>query len=96
TYITAGGGGGSVSEFPAPDTYLGHETANDTPVPMKYSERDGQDRTKKVTWSRVRFRGYSLVSVDVIAGTGTTPPKMDVRAISADGSLVDQIIVQRS
>ncbi|EME55233.1 purple acid phosphatase family protein [Amycolatopsis decaplanina] len=96
TYITAGGGGGSVSEFPAPDTYLGHETSNDSPVPMKYSERDGQDRTKKVTWSRVRFRGYSLVAVDVIAGTGTTPPKMDVRAISADGTLVDQIIAQRS
>ncbi|WP_233598989.1 hypothetical protein [Amycolatopsis sp. WAC 01375] len=47
-------------------TYLGHETGNDSPVPMKYSEQDGQDRTKKVTWSRVRFRDGTLVDQIIV------------------------------
>ncbi|WP_037309796.1 purple acid phosphatase family protein [Amycolatopsis orientalis] len=96
TYITAGGGGDSVSEFPAPDTYLGHETANDSPIPMKFSYEDGHSTTKKVTWSRVRFRGYSLVAVDVVPAAGGTPAGLEVRAISADGTLIDQITLRRS
>jgi hypothetical protein len=96
TYVVAGGGGGGIYSFPASDTYLGHETPNDSAVPMVICEPDGKNETVKVTWSRVRYTGYCLVAVDVTPAAGSTPAQMTVRSLAEDGTAVDQFTVQRS
>ncbi|MFJ8473300.1 purple acid phosphatase family protein [Kitasatospora sp. NPDC094011] len=96
TYVVAGGGGGGLYTFPASDTYLGHETRNDDPVPMVVSERSGHEQTVEVTWSRVRYTGYCLVAVDVTpAVAGGAPARMEVRSVTEDGTAVDRVTVQR-
>ncbi len=95
TYVVAGGGGGGLYTFPASDTYLGHETANDSPVPMKYSDKDGHDHTVKVTWSRVRYTGYCLIALDVAPASGDTPAQLTARALTEDGTVVDRFVVRR-
>jgi hypothetical protein len=95
-YVVAGGGGGSIYTFPAADSYLGHVSTSDKSIPMKYSDPDGTDETVKVTWSRVRYTGYCLVSVDATQATATTPAQLTVRSLMEDGTAVDQFTVQRS
>ncbi|MFB7911323.1 purple acid phosphatase family protein [Kitasatospora sp. NPDC056076] len=95
TYVVAGGGGGGLYKFPASDTYLGHETRNDAPVPMVVSDRSGHEQTVKVTWSRVRYTGYCLVAVDVTPAAGGAPARMEVRSVTEDGTAVDRVTVQR-
>jgi hypothetical protein len=95
TYVVAGGGGGGVYKFPASDTYLGHETKNDAPVPMQISDESGKDHIVDVTWSRVRYTGYCLVSVNVTAATGTAPARMTVQALTEDGTAVDRFTVSK-
>ncbi|WP_371515463.1 purple acid phosphatase family protein [Kitasatospora sp. NBC_01300] len=95
TYVVAGGGGGGVYSFPVPDTYLGHETKNDSPVPMVVADPSGHNQTVKVSWSRVRYTGYCLVAVDVTPAAAGKPARMAVRSITEDGTAVDQFTVQR-
>ncbi|GAB3892193.1 metallophosphoesterase [Kibdelosporangium lantanae] len=96
-YVVAGGGGDDIYKFPSSvaETYLGHETKNTDPIPMKYSDPDGNDKTVKVTWSRVRYRGHSILVVDAIPGAPGKPARLDVRAVAEDGSVVDQFTVRR-
>ncbi|WP_020664622.1 purple acid phosphatase family protein [Amycolatopsis benzoatilytica] len=95
TYVVAGGGGGGIYKFPASDTYLGHETPNDKPVPMVVSDKDGKDHTVQVTWSRIRYTGYCLVAVDAIPARPGKPARLNVRSVTEDGTEVDQFTVQR-
>ncbi len=95
TYVVAGGGGGGIYSFPGSDTYIGHETNNDAAQPMKVSDKDGHDKTVKVTWSRIRYTGYCLVAVTVTPASGTTPARMNVQSLTEDGTAVDQFTVQR-
>ena len=50
----------------------------------------------KVTWSRVRYRGYGLIAVDVTPKTGSVPAQMKVRALTETGALVDEFTIRRS
>ncbi|MFS8104123.1 metallophosphoesterase family protein [Lentzea alba] len=52
----------------------------------------GLDRfsTDTLPWSRVRYRGYGLVAVDV------APKQMTVRALDEDGGLIDQFTLPRT
>ncbi|WIX98918.1 hypothetical protein QRX60_33335 [Amycolatopsis mongoliensis] len=43
----------------------------------------------KVTWSRVRYRGYGLVAVDV------TAEQMVVRALAENGDQIDELTLRR-
>ncbi|MFD4657440.1 metallophosphoesterase [Kitasatospora sp. NPDC058444] len=95
TYVVAGGGGGGLYSFPASDTYLGHESANDKPVPMVVSDRSGHSQTVKVTWSRVRYAGYCLVAIDVTPAVAGKPARMELRSVTEDGTAVDRVTVQR-
>jgi hypothetical protein len=95
-YVVAGGGGGGVYSFPASDCYLGHETGNDSPVPMQICEPDGTNETVKVAWSRVRYTGYCLVAVDVTPATSSTPAQLTVRSLMEDGTPVDEFVVRRT
>jgi 3',5'-cyclic AMP phosphodiesterase CpdA len=96
TYVVAGGGGGGVYSFPASDSYLGHETPNDKPVPMVICDPNGNNETVEVTWSRVRYTGYCLLSVNVTPAVHGRPATLSVRSLTEDGTVVDDFTVQRS
>lgn len=95
TYVVAGGGGGGIYSFPAADSYLGHETGNDSPVPMLVCDPNGHNETVQVTWSRVRYTGYCLVAVDVTPAYAGKPARMTVRSLIEDGTPVDRFTLQR-
>lgn len=91
TYITAGAGGQALDKFykNAPESYLGNENTGGTPTMRCYKKNSSSSTDTKVTWSRVRYRGYSLVAIDV---TGNT---MKVRALNEDGVLIDELTLRR-
>ena len=55
----------------------------------------GKNETVQVTWSRVRYTGYCLVTVGVTQATTTTPAQLNVSSLMEDGTVVDQFTVQR-
>ncbi|NBH06756.1 metallophosphoesterase family protein [Amycolatopsis sp. SID8362] len=90
TYVTAGGGGQALDAFykNAPESYLGH--VNDAAATMKSYKKGGKTPTDTVvTWSRVRYRGYGLVVVDVVPG------QLTVRALGETGDKVDEVVLRR-
>lgn len=91
TYITAGAGGQALDKFykNAPESYLGNENTSGTPTMRCFKKNSSSSTDTKVTWSRTRYRGYSIVAVDV---TKTT---MKVRALNEDGVLIDELTLQR-
>jgi hypothetical protein len=64
TYVTAGAAGRSLYSFPVPDSYAGHVNDLDA-VPSYVWGSGGVKVTEAVTWSRVRYTGYSFLAVDV-------------------------------
>jgi hypothetical protein len=95
TYITAGGGGVGLYDFPAPDSYLGH--APDVPSVRGYVHEPGGTTAKEtVTWSRVRYTGYCLLVIDSKPGwrPGATST-LTVRGLAEDGSEVDRVTLAR-
>jgi hypothetical protein len=63
TYITAGGGGESLYEFTAADSYEG--AVNNVASVSAYVNADGGTEVPEtVTWSRVRYTGYCLVVIE--------------------------------
>lgn len=97
TYITAGGGGQALDKFRknAPESYVDNDGLSGTPTMRCYKKNSASSTETKVTWSRVRYRGYGITAVDVTPKTGTTPAKMTVRALDEDGVLIDEITIQR-
>ncbi|WHT16296.1 metallophosphoesterase family protein [Crossiella sp. CA-258035] len=97
TYITAGGGGESVNKWTdrsIEDSYLGH--VRDATATMRLDQENGPTEKIKVGWSRVRYRGYSLVAVDVTPAKDGAPAQLKVRALTETGKLVDEITMRRS
>ncbi|MFI6096330.1 purple acid phosphatase family protein [Lentzea sp. NPDC051213] len=92
TYITAGGGGEALDMFykDAPESYLDHENTGGSPTMKCFKKNSDSHTDTEVAWSRVRYRGYSLVAVDVTPGT------MTVRALAEDGTLIDEITLRRA
>jgi hypothetical protein len=93
-YVTAGAGGRGLYSFGAPDSYAGHEHPSDEI--KSYVWAAGRERVpEKVTWSRVRYTGYSFVAVDVEpAGEGHTTT-MTLRAVTEDGAEIDRVVIAR-
>ncbi|WP_040812984.1 metallophosphoesterase, partial [Nocardia concava] len=84
-YYTVGGGGRPRYGFQpgSPETYRGHEVA-DTTVPNSFVwTPDGGKQPEVAPWSRVRFRNYSFIRVDVRPGFFAS--EMDVVAVDEYG-----------
>jgi hypothetical protein len=98
TYITAGGGGQSLDTFykNPPESYLDHESSSGTPTMKCFKKNSTSHTDTAVTWSRVRYRGYGLVAVDVTPAAGGASAQMTVRALAEDGTLIDEVTVRRA
>ncbi|MER7984644.1 metallophosphoesterase family protein [Streptomyces noursei] len=91
-YVTAGGAGKSLYDFPVPDSYEGH--VKDLDQVDTYHWVKGQAKAKEtVEWSRVRYTGYSFIAVEVTPGAR---PTMAVTALAESGERVDHFAVTRS
>jgi hypothetical protein len=49
-----------------------------------------------VTWSRVRFTGYSFIAVDVAPANAGGTAKLTVRALKQDGTELDRVVIART
>ncbi|MEU1085705.1 purple acid phosphatase family protein [Streptomyces sp. NPDC005576] len=90
-YVTAGGAGKSLYNFPAPDTYEGHVKDQES-VDTYYVAKGGVHAAETVEWSRVRYTGYSFLAVEVSVGPH---PKMKVTALAESGARIDHFEVSR-
>ncbi|MYS20934.1 Calcineurin-like phosphoesterase [Streptomyces sp. DvalAA-14] len=93
-YITAGGAGRSLYAFPAPDTFEGSENRVDT-ITTWHSAKGGGQVADTVHWSRVRYTGYSFISVDVEPARSGRESTLTVSAIAETGQRVDHFTVAR-
>lgn len=94
-YYTVGGGGRPRYGFQpgSPETYRGNEVA-DTTVPNSYVwTADGGKQDEAAPWSRVRFRNYSFLRVDVRPGFFAS--EMDVVAVDEYGREFDRLTYRR-
>lgn len=94
TYVTAGAAGRSLYSFPVPDSYAGN--VHDVDSVPSYMWANGQTKvTETVTWSRVRYTGYSFLAVDVApADTGRTTT-LTLRAVTEAGQEIDRVVISR-
>ncbi|MEU3861393.1 metallophosphoesterase family protein [Streptomyces sp. NPDC028722] len=92
-YVTAGGGGRDLYAFPpgVRDSYEGHVTRHE-PVGTFAWTKDRDRAPETVEWSRVRYTGFSLLSVEVRAGAA---PRLAVSALAHDGRRIDHFEVRR-
>lgn len=93
TYITTGAGGQALDKFykDAPESYLDNENTSGTPTMKCYKKNSATSNDTKVTWSRVRYRGYGITTIDVTPESGT----MRIRALDEEGVLIDEITLRR-
>ncbi|MFK8907031.1 purple acid phosphatase family protein [Streptomyces sp. YS-3] len=90
-YVTAGGAGRALYDFPAPDSYEGH--VKDQESVASYHWLKGRAKAAEtVEWSRVRFTGYSFLAVQVEAGLR---PSMTVSALAESGARIDHFEIRR-
>ncbi|BDH14685.1 purple acid phosphatase family protein [Streptomyces hygroscopicus] len=91
-YVTAGGAGRALYDFPVPDSYEGH--VKDLDHVETYHWTKGKAKAKDtVEWSRVRYTGYSFIAVEVAPGHR---PRMKVTALAESGERIDHFEVTRS
>nr|WSZ98670.1 metallophosphoesterase family protein [Streptomyces sp. NBC_00857] len=90
-YVTAGGAGKALYDFPVPDSYEGHVADLDS-VPSYHWETGGEKATETVEWSRVRYTGFSFLAVEVTTGSS---PELKVTALAETGERVDHFTVTR-
>ncbi|GAA1142884.1 metallophosphoesterase [Streptomyces javensis] len=90
-YVTAGGAGAKLYEFPVPDSYEGHVKDLDE-VKTYHWTRDGEKNRDSADWSRVRYTGFSFLAVEVEPGPR---PRLTVTALAESGERVDRFEVTR-
>jgi hypothetical protein len=94
TYVTAGAGGGGLYKFPVPDSYAGHVADLDSV--SSYVWAAGRERVPEiVTWSRVRYTGYSFLAVDARPAAEGHTTSLTLRAVSESGAEIDRVILAR-
>jgi hypothetical protein len=95
TYVTAGGGGESLYQFPVADSYKGH-IDNIASIETYVNEAGGTTATQTVTWSQVRYTGYCLVVVESQPGSPHgVSPTLSVRGLDENGTELDQFTLVR-
>jgi len=92
-YVTAGGAGRSLYSFPAgvKDSYEGKVADRESVDTYQWTESKEQ-HPETVEWSRVRYTGYSFLSVEAQAGA---TPRLKVSALAESGRRVDHFEVRR-
>ncbi|MFF4475546.1 purple acid phosphatase family protein [Stenotrophomonas sp. NPDC087984] len=90
-YVTAGGAGAKLYEFPVPDSYEGHIKDLDEVKTYHWTE-DGEKNRDSADWSRVRYTGFSFLAVEVEPGPR---PRLTVTALAESGERVDRFEVTR-
>ncbi|GAA0433416.1 metallophosphoesterase family protein [Streptomyces luteireticuli] len=90
-YVTAGGAGKSLYDFPAPDSYEGHVKDQES-VPSYHWEKGRGKHRENVEWSRVRYTGYSFLAVECEPGRH---PRLRVTALAESGERIDHFDVVR-
>ncbi|AXK36079.1 phosphoesterase [Streptomyces armeniacus] len=93
-YVTAGGGGKKLYDFPVPDSYEGHEDERDHVPTFHWTGPDEQEGDR-VEWSRVRYTGFSFLAVESRPGTAGRAPKLEVTALAETGRRIDRFTVER-
>ena len=95
TYVVAGSSGASLYSFPATDTYEG-EVDNLASVTSWVRNSSGGETPEVVEWSRVRYTGYALLSVDSVPGGHGRAPKLVLRGVNEYGNEIDRVTIVRS
>jgi hypothetical protein len=95
TYVTAGAAGRSLYSFPVPDSYAGHVNDLDS-VPSYVWAAGGAKVTETVTWSRVRYTGYSFLAVDAKPADEGRTTTLTLRAVAEDGTEIDRVVLSRT
>ncbi|MEU3709527.1 purple acid phosphatase family protein [Streptomyces catenulae] len=90
-YVTAGGAGKALYDFPVPDSYEGHVKDLDH-VDTYHWTKDRAKAEETVEWSRVRYTGFSFLAVEVVPGHR---PTMKVTALAESGERIDHFEVVR-
>ncbi|MFB8132807.1 purple acid phosphatase family protein [Streptomyces mirabilis] len=92
-YVTAGGGGKDLYGFPSgvQDSYEGHVGRHESVSSFHWTKSQDQQR-ETVEWSRVRYAGFSFLSVEAEAGT---TPRLKVSALAESGGRIDHFEVRR-
>ncbi|PAZ12368.1 phosphoesterase [Streptomyces sp. SA15] len=92
-YVTAGGGGKDLYGFPSGvrESYEGHVTDRESVETFQWTKSQ-QSRKETVQWSRVRYRGFSFLSVEAEGGSA---PKLKVSALASGGERIDHFEVRR-
>ncbi|MET7936647.1 metallophosphoesterase family protein [Streptomyces sp. NPDC005322] len=91
-YVTAGGAGAKLYEFPVPDSYEGHVKDLEE-VKTYHWTKDGEKNRDTVEWSRVRYTGFSFIAVKVEPGPR---PKLTVTTLAESGERVDHFEITRT
>lgn len=92
-YVTAGGGGRELYDFPVPDSYRGRVEERDE-VPAFHWTKSRDRNPDRVAWSRVRYTGFSFLAVESRPDGGG--PRLEVTALAASGRRVDHFVVVRA
>ncbi|KJK35403.1 phosphoesterase [Streptomyces variegatus] len=92
-YVTAGGGGKELYGFPdgVKESYEGN-TADHEPVSTFRWTKSQDTKAEKAQWSRVRYRGFSFLSVEAESGAR---PRLKVSALASSGARIDHFEVRR-
>jgi hypothetical protein len=92
-YVTAGGGGKDLYGFPTgvEESYEGHVSEPESIDSFKWT-RSRHAKAESVQWSRVRYRGFSFLSVEAVSGAR---PRLKVSALAQSGERVDHFEVRR-
>lgn len=92
-YVTAGGGGKELYGFPAgvEESYEGHVSERESVTTFKWT-KSRDTKTERVEWSRVRYRGFSFLSVEAEGGP---KPRLKVSALAQSGKRIDHFEVRR-
>ncbi|MCH5674325.1 purple acid phosphatase family protein [Streptomyces gilvus] len=92
-YVTAGGGGRDLYGFPSgvKESYEGHVTRHDPVASFRWT-KSRAEQPETVEWSRVRYRGFSLLSVEAEGGAR---PVLRVSALAQSGERIDHFEVRR-
>ncbi|MFJ3235328.1 purple acid phosphatase family protein [Streptomyces sp. NPDC086787] len=92
-YVTAGGGGRDLYSFPSgvKDSYEGNIARHDEVKTFHWTESK-VPVPETADWSRVRYTGFSFLSVE--AETGTVP-RLKVSALAQSGDRIDHFEVRR-
>ncbi|WP_087926114.1 purple acid phosphatase family protein [Streptomyces albireticuli] len=93
-YVTAGGAGKSLYDFPVPDSYEGHVKDLDGVASYSWG-KGGVKRPETVEWSRVRYTGYSFLVVEVEPAAPGGRPRLRVTALAENGERIDHFDIVR-